>query len=100
MSSGTNGVRAVLGAGDGDGVRRRRRWSSGEDGVWRRMSSPTARVPQRVPVADRAKEDGRAPAEAEAELLAPTNGDGARVSSRTPRSSKARRMKRNSGDDC
>jgi len=58
-------------------------------GVWRQMSSPMARVPQRVPAADGAKEDGRAPAEVAAELLAPTNGGGARVSSRTLWSSKA-----------
>ena len=71
------------------------------DGVcWRWMSSPMARVPQWVPAADGAKEDDRAPAEAAAELLAPTNGGGARVSSRTPRSSKARRTKRKSGEDC
>ena len=34
------------------------------------------------------------------ELLAPTNGGDARVSSRTSRSSKARRTKRKSGEDC
>ena len=69
MSSGTNGARAILGAGDGDGVCRRRRWRSGEDGVQRRMSLPTARVSLRIPVVDGAKEDSRAPAETAVELL-------------------------------
>jgi len=68
-------------------------------GIRRRMSSPTARVPQWGLVADEAKEDDRAPVEAATELLAPTNGGGARVSSRTPWSSKAWRMKRKSGED-
>ena len=57
MSSGTNGAWAVLGTGDGDGVRRRQRWHSGEDGVRRRMSSPMSRVLQRVPAELQGMED-------------------------------------------
>jgi len=51
-------------------------------------------------VVDGTKEDDQAPVEAAVELLAPTNGGDARVSSRTSRSSKARRTKRKSGEDC
>ena len=69
MSSGTNGAWAVLGTGDGDGVCQRWWWHSREDGVRRWMSSPTARVPQKVLVADGAKEDHRALVEAAVEHL-------------------------------